>query len=63
MAEGPAYNPTATNPSADEDTASISGAESVTATTSSRTHGAALMAKGVIPELSGFFKKMSVTDE
>ncbi len=39
-------------------------AESTAMTTSSSpTRGAALMAKGEIPELSDFFKKTSVTDD
>jgi hypothetical protein len=63
MAEGTARDPTAANPLADEDTEIDSGAESVTATTSSPSHGTALMAKGKIPELSDFLKKTSVTDE
>jgi hypothetical protein len=63
MAEGPTRDPTAANPSADEDTGSDSVVESVTATASSPTHGAALMAKGEIPELPDFFKKTPVTDE
>jgi hypothetical protein len=45
-----------------DDTENDSGVESVTATASSLTHGAALMAKGEIPELSDFFKKTSITD-
>jgi hypothetical protein len=36
--------------------------ESIGATTSSPTRGAALMAKGEIPELLDFFKKTSITD-
>jgi hypothetical protein len=62
MAKGPSRDPIVTNPPADEDTENDSGAESVVAMTSSPTHGAALMAKGKIPELSDFFKKTSVTD-
>jgi hypothetical protein len=62
MAEGPSYDPIVINPPADEDTGKDSGAESVTAMTSSPTHGVALMAKGEILELSYFFKKTSVTD-
>jgi hypothetical protein len=61
MAEGPSRYPIVTNPLADEDTGNDSGAESIAATTSSLTHGTALMAKGEIPELSDFFKKTSVT--
>jgi hypothetical protein len=63
MAEGPSHDPIITNPLADEDTRNDYGVESVTATTSSPTHGAALMAKGEIPELSDFVKKTSVTDD
>jgi hypothetical protein len=63
MAEGPARDPTAANPPADEDTGSDSRAESVTAMASSPTRGTALMAKGEICELSYFFKKTSITDE
>jgi hypothetical protein len=62
MAEGPSHDPIITNPPADEDTGNDSWAESVAAMTSSPTRGAALMAKGEIPELSDFFKKTSVTD-
>jgi hypothetical protein len=57
MAEEPSRDPIITSPLADEDTENDSRAESVTATTSSLTHGAALMAKGEIPKLSDFFKK------
>jgi hypothetical protein len=63
MFEGPAHDATAVNPPADEDTGSDTRAESTTITASSPTHGAALMAKGEIPELSDFFKKTPVTDE
>jgi hypothetical protein len=63
MAKGPAHNPTVANPPVDEDTRSDPGAESIAVTASSPTRGAALMAKGEIPELSDFFKKMSVTDD
>jgi hypothetical protein len=62
MAEGPSRNPIITNPPADEDTGNDSGAKSIAAMTSSPTRGAALMAKGEIPELSDFFKKTSITD-
>jgi hypothetical protein len=62
MPEGPSRNPIIANPPADEDTENDSGAESIIATTSSPTHGTALMAKGKISELSDFFKKTSVTD-
>jgi hypothetical protein len=51
MAEGPSRDPIVANPPADEDTGNDSRAESITATTSSPTHGAALMAKDEIPEL------------
>jgi hypothetical protein len=61
--EGPSHDPIVTNPLADKDTRSDSGAESIAATTSSPTRGATLMAKGEIPELSDFFKNMSVTDD
>jgi hypothetical protein len=63
MAEGPARDPTAANPLADEDTRSDSGAKSVTTTTSSATRGVTLMAKGKIPKLSDFFEKTSITDQ
>jgi hypothetical protein len=63
MAEGLARDPTPINLSVNDDTGSDSGAESITIMTSSPTRGAALMAKGEIPELSNFFKKTSVTDE
>jgi hypothetical protein len=62
MAEGPSRDPTVINPPADEDTRSDSGAESITVMTSSPTRDATLMAKGEIPELSDFFKKISITD-
>jgi hypothetical protein len=62
MAEGPSHNPIVANPSTDEDTGNDSGVESVAAMTSSPTRGAALMAKGEIPELPAFFKKTSVID-
>jgi hypothetical protein len=62
MAEEPSRDPIITSSLADEDTENDSRAESVTATTSSLTHGAALMAKGEIPKLSDFFKKTSITD-
>jgi hypothetical protein len=62
MAERPSRDPIVANPSVDEDTGNDSGAESVAAMASSPTCGAALMAKGEIPELSDFFKKTSVTD-
>jgi hypothetical protein len=51
MAKGPSRDPIVTNPSAEEDTRNDSGEESFSATTSSPTHGTALMAKGKIPEL------------
>jgi hypothetical protein len=56
MAKGPSRDPTTAN------IGSYSGVESITAMTSP-THGATLMAKGKIPELSDFFKKTSVTDD
>jgi hypothetical protein len=62
MAEGPFHDPIVTNPPADEDTGNDSGEESITATASSLTRGATLMAKREIPELSDFFKKTSVTN-
>jgi hypothetical protein len=62
MAKGPSRDPIVTNPPTDEDTGNNSGVESIAATTSSPTHGAVVMAKGEIPELSNFFKKTSVTD-
>jgi hypothetical protein len=63
MAEGPSHDPSVDNPLTDEDTGSDSGAESIVVMTSSPTHGASLMAKGEIPELSDFFKKTSITDD
>jgi hypothetical protein len=63
MAEGPTRDPTLASPSADDDAGSDSGVESIAITTSSPTHGAALMAKGEILELYDFFKKTSVTDK
>jgi hypothetical protein len=62
MAEEPFHDPIINNPSTEEDTRNDFGVESVSATTSSLTHGAALMAKGEIPELLDFFKKISVTN-
>jgi hypothetical protein len=62
MAEGHSHDPIIANPPTDEDTGNDSRAESVAAMTSSPTHGAALMAKGEIPELSNFFNKTSITD-
>jgi hypothetical protein len=62
MAEGPSHDPIVANPSTNEDTRNDSGVESVAAMTSSPTRGAALMAKGEIPELPAFFKKTSVID-
>jgi hypothetical protein len=61
MAEGPSHDPIVTNPSADEDTGNNSRVESVAAMDSSLICGAALMAKGEIPELSDLFKKTSIT--
>jgi hypothetical protein len=64
MAEGPAHDPAATNLPADEGSRSDSEAESTTMTTSSfPTHGASMMAKGEIPELTNFFKKTNVSEE
>jgi hypothetical protein len=62
MAEGPSRDPIVTNLSVDEDTRNDSGMESVAAMASSPTCGAALTAKGKIPELLDFFKKTSITD-
>jgi hypothetical protein len=62
MAEGPSRDPIVANPPTDRDTGNDARAESVAATTSSPTRGAALMAKGKIPELSDFLKKTSITD-
>jgi hypothetical protein len=64
MVEGPVHSLPPINPLADDDdTGSDSRVESNAMMTSSPTHGVALMAKGEIPELSDFFKKMTVTDE
>jgi hypothetical protein len=63
MAEGPINDLTSINSSADDDTGIDTGTESITIKTTSPTHGAALMAKGEILEMSDFFKKSSVTDE
>jgi hypothetical protein len=64
MAEGPPHDPTAVNPSADESTRSDSEAESTRMTTSpSPTHGVSMLAKGEIPELTDFFKKISLSEE
>jgi hypothetical protein len=65
MAEESANNPPHTNLSInDDDTGSNSGAESTAVSTStSPTRDASLMAKGEIPELTDFFKKISVTEE
>jgi hypothetical protein len=53
-----------TNPSIDDDTRVDSGVESsVMTTSSSLTHGASLMAKGEIPELTDFFKRTTITEE
>jgi hypothetical protein len=62
MAEGPSHDPIVTNPLADEDIGNDSEAKSIAATASSPARGATLMAKGEIPELSDFFKKISVTN-
>jgi hypothetical protein len=63
MAEGPSRDPIVANLPVDEDIGNGSGAESIAATASSPTRGAALMAKGEIPKLSDFFKKTSATDD
>jgi hypothetical protein len=63
MAQGPSRDPIVTNPPADEDTGSDSGAESIAAMASSPTNGTSLMAKGEIPELSDFFKKTSIIED
>jgi hypothetical protein len=52
------------NSSIDDDTRGDSGAESTVMTTSSSlTRGASMMAKGEIPEVTYFFKKISVSEE
>jgi hypothetical protein len=61
MVEGPSRDPTVANLTADEDTGSDSGTESIAMMTSSPTHDVALMAKGEIPELLDFLKKTSIT--
>jgi hypothetical protein len=61
MAERPSRDPTVANLTADEDTGSDSGIESIAMMTSSPTHDVALMAKGEIPELLDFLKKTSIT--
>jgi hypothetical protein len=65
MAKESANNPPHTNLSInDDDTRSNFGAESTAVSTStSLTRDASLMAKGEIPELTDFFKKISVTEE
>jgi hypothetical protein len=64
MAEGPAHDPVAANPPADEGTRSDSEVGSTAMTTSSSpTRGTSMMAKGEIPELIDFFKKTSVSEE
>jgi hypothetical protein len=64
MAEGPAHDSVAINPSVDESTRSDSEAESTAMTTSSSpTCGVSMMAKGEIPELTDFFKKTSLSEE
>jgi hypothetical protein len=63
VVKGSSHDPAIANPPTNEDTGSNSGAESIIVTDSSLTHGATLMAKGEIPELSDFFKKTSVTDD
>jgi hypothetical protein len=57
-------NPLSTNPSIDNYAGDDSGAESMAMTNSSSpTHGAALMAKGEIPELADFFKGTTISEE
>jgi hypothetical protein len=57
-------NPLPTNPSLDDDAGDQSRAEStVMSNSSSPTHGAALMAKGGIPELTDFFKGTTISEE
>jgi hypothetical protein len=64
MAEGPAHDPAAVNPSVDESTQSDFEAESTAMTTSSSlTCGVSMMAKGEITELTDFFKKTSLSEE
>jgi hypothetical protein len=64
MAEGPAHDPAAVNPSVDENTQSDSEAEStIMITSSSLTRGVSMMAKGEILELNDFFKKTSLSEE
>jgi hypothetical protein len=64
MAEGPAHDPTAVNPSVDESTRSDFEVESTAMTTSSSpTHSVSMMAKGEIPKLTDFFKKTSLSKE
>jgi hypothetical protein len=57
-------NPLPTNLSLDNDAGDESRAESMVMTNSSSpTHGATLMAKGGIPELTDFFKGTTVSEE
>jgi hypothetical protein len=64
MAEGPAHDPAAVNPSVDEKTQSDSEAEStIMITSSSLTRSVSMMAKGEILELIDFFKKTSLSEE
>jgi hypothetical protein len=63
MATNSIINPLPTNPSLDDDTRDESGAESmVMSNSSSPTHGATLMAKGEISELTGFFKGTTISE-
>jgi hypothetical protein len=64
MATDSSINLLPTNPSLDDDAGDDSRAESMTMTNSSSpTHGAALMAKGEIPELTCFFKGTNISEE
>jgi hypothetical protein len=64
MATDSIINPLPTNPSLDDDAGDESRAESTMMTNSSSpTRGAALMAKGQIPELTDFFKGTTVSEE
>jgi hypothetical protein len=64
MAEGPAHDLAVVNPSVDESTRSHSEAESTAMTTSSSlTRGVSMMAKGEIPKLTDFFKKINLSEE
>jgi hypothetical protein len=64
MATDSIINLLPTNPSLDDDAGDESGVESMAMTNSSSpTRGAALMAKGAIPELMVFFKETTVSEE